>query len=162
MSTASETIQPPPSPTDPEAEVVAFLRGRSTPCPLCGYDIKDVQRAVCPECGEPLVLKIGSPRTHFGWLLLTMAPGCFSGVAAVIVLAPIVLTLWQGIGGPPWPVVVADAFGFVSAASVALLYGQRQRFLAWSATRQVCWAAGAWAVHVGAFVLVLTALALVT
>ncbi len=146
---------------DPEAEVLAFLKGRSVPCPRCSYDLRDIQSAKCPECGEPLVLKIGSPRARFGWLVLAMAPGCFSGVAALFVLVPICMTIGRRFPpgqGLPWPVVFADAFGFLSAASVGLMYRHRHRFMSWTAHRQRAFAAAVWAIHVLAFVLVVLAL----
>lgn len=146
---------------DPEAEVVAFLVGRSAPCPRCGYDLRDIERAVCPECGEPLVLKIGSPRVRFGWLVLAMAPGCFSGVAALFVMIPVGATLWLRLPpgqGAPWPVMAADAFGFVSAASVVVMYRHRHRIMSWTARRQGVFAGSVWGLHVLVFVLVLLAL----
>ena len=142
-----------------EAEVIAFLRGRSVPCPRCAYDLRDIQTARCPECGEPLVLKIGSPRARFGWLVLAMAPGCFSGVAALFVMVPVgatVLRILPRGQGPPWPIVVADAFGFLSAASVGLMYRHRHRVMAWPVRRQGTFAGIVWGIHIfmfGLFVL---------
>src|SRR5262245_20796650 len=130
-----------------EAEVLAFLKGRSVPCPRCGYLLRDIASAKCPECAEPLVLKIGSPRARFGWLVLAMAPGCFSGVAATFVLVPISLTFRQS-QGPPWPVLFADAFGFLSAASVGLMYWHRHGFMSWTARRQGTFAGTVWGIHV--------------
>src|SRR3954469_17948762 len=101
-----------------EAEVVAFLKDRSFPCPLCAYDLRDIQTPKCPECGELLLLKIGSQRPRFGWLVLAMAPGCFSGVAALFVMIPIGIGIWNRFPAGqrmPWPGVAADAFGFLSA-----------------------------------------------
>jgi len=146
---------------DPEAEVVAFLVGRSFPCPRCAYDLRDIPTAKCPECGEPLVLKIGSPRTRFGWLVLAMAPGCFSGVAALFLMIPIYMTSRRPLPpgqGAPWPVVVADAFGFLSAASVGLMYRHRHRFMSWRARRQGAFAGAVWGIHVLVFVLLVLAL----
>ncbi|MBX3323095.1 MAG: zinc ribbon domain-containing protein [Phycisphaeraceae bacterium] len=133
-----------------QAEVVAFLRGRSVGCPRCGYDLRDAKAAVCPECGEKLVLKIGSPRAMFGWLVLAMAPGCFSGVAAVFVLIPVGATLWQQRSSQtlPWPVLGADVFGFFSAAMVVVMYRHRQRIMAWTTRRQALFAIGIWGIHV--------------
>lgn len=156
---------PPTTPPfhDPDAEVVAFLKGRSVACPRCAYDLRDIQAAICPECGEPLVLKIGSPRTRFGWLVLAMAPGCFSGVAALFVMVPI----WVAIGRPvpmsealPWPIAAADAFGFLSAASVAVMYRRRHRIMAWRTRRQTVFAGTVWGVHVLAFGLFVLAMSL--
>lgn len=166
----TSTSAPPTSPstprtreTDPESEVVAFLAGRSAPCPRCAYDLRDIPTARCPECGEPLILKVGSPRARFGWFLLAIAPGCFSGVAAAFLLVPIVGTTIQramlgGVQGPPWPVVVADMFGFCSAASVWFMYHHRHRILAMPVRKQAGFAAAVWGVHFTMFVLVLLAL----
>jgi hypothetical protein len=143
---------------DPEAEVVAFLRSRSVPCPRCGYDLRDIQSARCPECAEPLVLKIGSPRAHFGWLLLAMAPGCFSGVAAVFVLVPIFIGIWHNLppgDRMPWPGVAADVFGFLSATTVVLMYRHRHRIMSWRVRRQVAFAATIWAIHIAALALLI-------
>lgn len=148
-------------PHDPDAEVVAFLRGRSAPCPRCAYDLRDISAAKCPECGETLVLKVGSPQARFGWLVLAMAPGCFSGVAALFVMVPIVATLWQRLPpgqGAPWPIMGADAFGFVSAASVVLMYRHRHRLMARRTRRQAIFAGAVWAIHVLMFLLFLTAM----
>ncbi|CAG0960231.1 hypothetical protein PHYC_00684 [Phycisphaerales bacterium] len=146
---------------DSGREVVAFLQGRSAPCPRCAYDLRDIKTATCPECGEPLVLKIGSPQARFGWLVLAMAPGCFSGVAALFVMIPVFMTIREGLrggSGAPWPVMAADAFGFLSAAGVALMYRHRHRFMAWTARRQAVFALTVWGVHVLAFGLFLLAM----
>jgi len=144
---------------DMAAEVVRFVRVRSVPCPRCGYDLREIEQARCPECAEPLELRVGSPRVRFGWLVLAMAPGCFSGVAAVLLAFPV----WRSIGlppgrGAPWPVVVADLFGFVSAASVYWIYRHRHKIMRWRTGSQVGLALGVWGVHVLAFVLLLSAL----
>jgi hypothetical protein len=145
---------------DADAEVVAFLVGRSAPCPRCAYDLRDIPTARCPECGEPLVLRVGSPRMRFGWLVVAMAPGCFSGVAALFVLVPIFMTSVRPSPGSnlPLPIVAADAFGFVSAASVWFMYRHRHRIMAWTSRRQAMFAGSIWAVHIVMFALVLIAM----
>lgn len=146
---------------DMQMDVVAFARGRSVPCPRCGYDLRDIEQARCPECGDPLFLTIGTQRVRFGWLLLAMAPGCFSGVAAVFVAVPVAVSLWHRLPpgqGAPWPVVIGDGFGFLSAASVAVMYRYRHTILRWRSRRQVLFAGAVWGVHFVVFVLLLTAL----
>jgi hypothetical protein len=146
---------------DPHGDVVAFLRGRSAPCPRCAYDLRDIQAARCPECGEPLMLKIGPPRARFGWLVLAMAPGCFSGVAALFLMIPIAMTIGRRFPpgqGMPWPGLAADVFGFLSAASVWVMYRHRHRIMAWTARRQGLFAGAVWGVHVLAFAMFLLAL----
>lgn len=145
---------------DAADEVVAFLRGRSAPCPRCGYDLRDIGSARCPECGEPLVLKVGSPRVRFGWLVLAMVPGCFSGVAALFVGIPVAMRVagFMPAGELPWPVVAADVFGFASAASVGLMYAHRHRIMFLPARRQGAFAGAMWGVHVVAFALLVLAM----
>jgi uncharacterized protein (DUF983 family) len=36
----------------------SFLAGRSHACPVCGYDLRDLQSDRCPECGKILRLTI--------------------------------------------------------------------------------------------------------
>lgn len=157
----ADTPQPPTALPDPQAEVVAFLAGRSAPCPRCDYDLRDIRSAVCPECAEPLVLKVGSPRARFGWLILAMVPGCFSGVAACFLAVPITVSIVQAFPfnpGVPWPILGAEVFGLTSAGSVWLLYRHRQRILARSSKRQVLIAAAIWFTHIAAFVLLIVAM----
>lgn len=150
-------------PVGTDEEVVAFVRGRSVPCPRCGYELKDLERAQCPECGEPLILRIGTPRMRFGWLVLAMAPGCFSGVAAFILFWPMAYSIYLNLGGNrgmPIPLQCAVMFGFLSAASVGLIYRERHRIIAWRTKRQVWFACGVWGVHLLAFAAMLGAMLL--
>lgn len=141
-------------PSDSDQELIAFLWNRSAPCPRCNYDLRNIRSAQCPECGEPLVLKVGSPRARFGWLIVAMVPGSFSGVAALFVLVPIVLTLLRGVNSRqdlPIPFICADLFGFLSVASVAFMYKHRHKLMARSARWQGIFAACIWAAHIAAF-----------
>lgn len=91
-----------------------------------------------------------------------MVPGSFSGVAAVFVLLPIAMTIGRQFPpgqGLPIPVIVADVFGFLSAASVVVIYRRRHRVLAWSAHRQAGFAGVVWGVHL--LMLVLLSLAMI-
>ena len=150
----------PDQPTAVNNEVIAYLKGRSVPCPRCAYDLRDAPTATCPECGEPLVLKIDSSRVRFGWLLLAFAPGCFSGIAAAFAMIPISVTILQRFPrgqGAPWQLMAAAAFGFASAASVGLMCWHRHRIMAWTMRRQGAFAATVWGVHILAFFLLVFA-----
>jgi hypothetical protein len=142
----------------PQAELIAYLAQRHLPCPRCGYDLRASSSAICPECAEPLELRVGSAKPRFGWLLFAIAPGCFSGVAAIFVSIPIAASLWNGFlpgKGLPWPIIAADIFGYTSAASVVLMYRHRATIMSWPSRRQAAFACGVWAVHIAAFFLVL-------
>jgi hypothetical protein len=143
-------------------EVIVFVQGRSVPCPKCGYELRDLQQAQCPECGEELELRVGSARPKFGWLVLAMAPGCFSGVTAVMMTVPIFMTLRSYVPGAkkgvPIPLMGAWVFGILSAASIVLLYRARHRIMAMPTLRQATLAGCVWGIHILAFVAMLVAL----
>ncbi len=139
--------------TDEESFLIAFLRGRDVPCPLCGYNLRDLTRAECPECRQALVPAVDVRRLHFGWFLLAVAPGIFSGIAAVLLLIPIVLMTIESGTRPPWPILVVDAFGWASGISALWLVAHRFAFLRQAPRLQRTWAVAAWAIHVGAFAL---------
>ena len=152
---------PPANPTTPEEDRVSYLAGRSVPCPRCAYDLRDIPSARCPECAEPLALTIAAPRVRFGWLIVAMVPGSFSGVAAMFLAVPIFFTLWNsyaGSFGVPWPILACEAFGITSAASVFVMYRLRLRLLRWSPRGQSLLALAIWATHIAAFVLFVIAM----
>lgn len=97
-------------------------------------------------------------------MILAMAPGCFSGVAAAFVAVPIFVSFWQlpPDQRAPWPVLAADAFGWLSAASVVVMYRHRHRIMAWRTRRQAVFTGLVWAVHILMFAVLLLALWWVT
>ncbi len=62
--------------------LVEFLQDRDAPCPLCGYNLRNLTGDVCPECGQKLLLTVGVHHMRFGWFLATVTPSLFSGIAA--------------------------------------------------------------------------------
>jgi hypothetical protein len=48
--------------------VRAYLAGRDAPCPSCGYNLKGVESAACPECGSRLELSLARPGPGRGWV----------------------------------------------------------------------------------------------
>src|SRR5438067_7590942 len=94
--------------------LLEFLREHEAPCPVCGYNLKALVRPVCPECGQELVLAVGAARLRFGWLFAAVAPGFFSGIAAVFVLVPIVGVTVFGNGKLPLLITAVDGFGWCS------------------------------------------------
>jgi hypothetical protein len=137
--------------------LLAFLREHEAPCPVCGYNLKALVRPVCPECGQELVLAVGAARVRMGWLLAAVAPGFFSGIAAVFLLIPIVARLIVGDGRMSWLLNALDLFGWCSGVFAILLAVKRHRFLALSRAAQRWWVLGIWLTHVaalGVFILI--------
>ncbi len=46
-------------PNDADGLLLDFVRDRDVACPRCGYNVRNLTKPVCPECEEPLVLKVG-------------------------------------------------------------------------------------------------------
>jgi hypothetical protein len=137
--------------------LLEFLREYDAACPVCGYNLRALTRPVCPECGQKLVLAVGAARLRLGWLMAAVAPGFFSGIAAVFVLVPIVLRLAIGDGKMSPMLNAMDLFGWCSGVFAIVLAAKRHRFLALRLVGQRWWALGRWVVHVvalGVFLLV--------
>ena len=47
--------------TDSQASelLAAFLADRDVQCPRCGYNLRGITSGRCPECGDPLELRVG-------------------------------------------------------------------------------------------------------
>jgi hypothetical protein len=136
---------------DEVAHLLAYLHGRDVPCPLCGYNLRDLTQARCPECRHELALSVGVMRPLFGWLIVAIVPSMFSGIAAGLLLIPMAIAMFIGGEQPPWPIVAAETFGWLSTIAALVLLHRRYVFLRQPLAVQRRWAVGAWALHVGAF-----------
>jgi len=142
--------------SDGEVLLLAFLRGHECACPLCGYNLKGLTRPVCPECGQELVLSVGVARVRLGWLFAVVAPGFFSGIAAIFLLVPIVGRLFFGDGMMSTTLNATDLFGWCSGIFAIIIAVKRHRFLTQSQALQRRWALAIWLVHIAALVLLIT------
>ena len=74
-----------------EQSLIDFLADRDTPCPLCGYNLRGLQRDVCPECSQALVLRVDLAEHRLGALiaaLVGLGAGLgMSGLLAIAVIA---------------------------------------------------------------------------
>jgi len=143
-----------PGPSDEARLVVEFLRERDAACPECGYNLRNLTSPVCPECRRELHLSIAPGHRSVTGLLITAVPGAFSGVAAVLLLIPVLL-----LGPPRSPeslgVGLLIGFGLLSGVSVVVLGMRADRFLCLNSSGQATVAIIVWSVHVLAFVVLL-------
>lgn len=77
--------------------LVDFLQDRDTPCPLCGYNLRNLTDNVCPECRHELLLTVGVTTPRFLWFLLAMTPCTFAVIAVALTVIPVILE-WLGGG----------------------------------------------------------------
>ncbi len=80
-----------------EAELLhVWLSSRDVPCPICGYSLRSIESATCPECGARLDVRVGSTDLRIGlWLVgviaLTLAFG-FVGFFTIFIMVPAMMT----------------------------------------------------------------------
>jgi hypothetical protein len=145
----------PPTLRPRDVMLLEFLQEHDAECPVCGYNVRALTRPICPECKQHLTLTVGAENLRMGWLFAAVAPGFFSGIAALFVLIP---TLGRPLfGDGRWePLIVAlDLFGWCSAIFAIILARRRgrSRFLALPLAKQRLIGLTIWGIHIGVFVL---------
>jgi len=130
-----------------DQQLAAFLQHRDEPCPVCGYNLRDLTGEVCPECRHHLRLTVGAHHVRFGWFLLTVTPSLFCGLCAVLLLAVILVSLAAGARPVPPGIYLIELLGFVSVAAALPLLIYRHRFIRLRPRVQRTAAFAAWAIH---------------
>ncbi len=87
-------------------------------------------------------------KPRFGWFVVAIAPGIFSGICAAFLLIPLAISLYSAGGPAPWQPWGVDAFGWLSGVSALVLVKYRYAFLRLTQAAQRMWAVMAWAIHV--------------
>ena len=142
------------APMDADGLLLSFVRDRDTACPRCGYNVRNLTKPICPECEEPLVLKVGGRSYPIRWLLATVAPGIFTGI-----MAGVMAVIFLIVGPPPAVPLGAILTGwfFVTSAAVAgaiILWSRR--FIRQPQPRQVLWVVLVLVIHRCAFFIFLS------
>ncbi len=133
---------------DNVARLLDFLHGRDVPCPLCGYNLRDLTQPLCPECRHELLITVGVSKPRFLWFLLAMTPCTFAGIAAGLTLIPVILEGLAGACPPPAILVTLVLLGLVSALGGLMLIRHRFAFLRQEPRRQRRLAVAVWMSHV--------------
>ncbi len=148
------------APMDADGLLLAFVRDRDATCPRCGYNVRNLTKPVCPECEEPLLLKVGGRTYPIRWLLATVAPGIFTGVTSGIMAVIFLIALIVGPARPPFSVpldvILTGSFFLVSAAVAGAIIIFSRRFVRQPQSRQVLWAVLVWVIHLCAFFIFLS------
>ncbi len=144
-------------PAENETEfLLRFLQGRDHACPKCSYNLRNLTRPVCPECGEALALTVGRRKINDALIILTLAPCIFSSICTILLNCLIAYVVWYGSGGsPPMWIWGIDGFGLSSGIGGLLLFVKRRAFTKLDRGVQLFWALLAWGVHIAVFAVVL-------
>ncbi len=140
-------------PAENETEsLLRFLQGRDHACPKCSYNLRNLTRPVCPECGEELKLTVGRRKINDALFILTLAPCIFSGICAILLSGVIAFHHYANVGSPPIWIWGVDGFGLLSGLAGLLLFVKRRAFMKLDRGVQLFWALLAWGIHVAVFV----------
>ena len=104
--------------------LLQFLHNRDASCPRCGYNLRNLTRPVCPECEQPLSLRVDMLRLPLAWLVITLTPSIFSGICGVMLFAVMVIFPGEDVG-----VWLLDLFGLASGGAGVFLFLMRDRFV---------------------------------
>ena len=140
-------------PVEDETEsLLRFLQGRDHACPKCSYNLRNLTRPICPECGEALALTVGRGHFRDSLLFLTLAPCIFSGICAILLSGVIAFHHYANVGSPPIWIWGLDGFGLSSGIGGMLLFVKRRAFMKLDRGVQLFWALLTWAIHIAVFV----------
>lgn len=103
----------PPAPNDADDLLLRFVSDRDAACPACGYSLRGLTTARCPECAGKLFLSVGSENLALGpWfvvvLSLAMALG-FDGVVGFVLSGALFFR------PPPVPAAVQQVTALIGA-----------------------------------------------
>lgn len=74
-----------------------FLANRDTPCPGCGYNLRDLTSPVCPECGDRLELRVNLAEPRLGsWLAGMVGAACGAGFNGLLLFYVGIMMVREG------------------------------------------------------------------
>lgn len=80
--------------TKPGNNLLEYLAERDVPCPGCGYNLRNLTGALCPECGKPAISVFARPWWRFTeiervfvWGAAFSTAGVAAWVVAIVCMA---------------------------------------------------------------------------
>jgi hypothetical protein len=116
-----------------EQLLINFLAERDTPCPHCGYNLRGLQQAACPECNQAIVLKLGDAEHKLAAMIVALLFLGFGVGVDTLVLVVVSLDL---LGGAKFDSVsvrglVTAALGLAVECAVLLALLRLRRQFQW-------------------------------
>lgn len=145
MTKRRSSTEPQPS-SDEFALLKSFLLERDALCPVCNYNLRNLASGTCPECGQRVALRVGTPDLRLGVFVWALAPllmmpgiGCFMLLVVIMEGTP---------PGATWGLWGLFSLATVDLPLAGVLYRKRVSFFRRSRARQVQAAILIWALHV--------------
>lgn len=81
--------------------LLRFLAEREAKCPVCAYALRGLRGDLCPECGVPLALTVGTSEPRLGvWLLGLVSIALPTGFFCCLGMWIGAMKLYRARGGP--------------------------------------------------------------
>jgi hypothetical protein len=108
--------------------LIEYLRDRDVPCPLCGYNLRQLDSPRCPECGRDIRLSVNLAEPYLrGWITAVAALCASAGVGIVM----LIVVCQEGL--PPanrHPLLCTAIYAFMASIPLAVtLVRARRAFL---------------------------------
>ncbi len=101
----------------------AYLHERDTPCPGCGYNLRDLKADRCPECALELALRVASPPVRLTRLSSAVVGlGMGAGLGALVCLEALA-RIWTADAAWDGPITRRCTLGVGIVAFHALALG---------------------------------------
>ena len=112
-----------------ERALIEFLGQRDVPCPLCGYNLRQLRSARCPECGRELELRVGLSEPRQGaWVTAQIAIAAAAGVGGLAIVATI-MHGWPNVSRRQWLFNICFFYYMLAIPLAGMTYLLRRRFL---------------------------------
>ncbi len=124
-----------------------FLEAEDVTCPVCRYQLRNLEGDRCPECGKTLRLHLRPADDHLRrFILACVAASIGFGFFGILVLISVIGMLVEDniIWPPPLSFYLAIAFAVIEGAALVVLLCNSTRFARARAVRQralalLCW-----------------------
>lgn len=120
----------PPRGLSLEGFTLAYLEAHDLECPACGYNVRALRVARCPECGRAIALKVVGSRAGFSvpWVL-SLITGAIGGGIGLFLAAVLVHERFPG--QLPWQIIFVYFLAMIPMAPILLMI-RRWFVRAWS------------------------------
>ena len=88
--------------------LITFLKDRDVPCPLCQYNLRNLNRSNCPECGRPIELTVKVPDLSYAsWIVMTFSMSLSAGISVLFlaIVAKEGMPRYGGAADAQWPII---------------------------------------------------------